>query len=63
MTSADASTSLRLAVGAAWFWYLRGHWEEAGRWLQQSLALAGAAPTLSAQGEAWAALFDWRRGE
>ena len=42
MTSADASTSLRLAVGAAWFWYLRGHWEVAGRWLQQSLALAGA---------------------
>jgi predicted ATPase/class 3 adenylate cyclase len=63
IASSDATTSLRIAVGAAWFWYLRGHWDEAGRWLGQSLAVEGADPTLRAEGEAWAALFHWRREE
>lgn len=61
--SGDATTSLRIAVGAAWFWYLRGHWDEAGHWLGQSLAVEGADPMLRAEGEAWAALFHWRRDE
>jgi predicted ATPase/class 3 adenylate cyclase len=63
IASGDATTSLGIAVGAAWFWYLRGHWDEAGRWLGQSLAVEGADPTLGAEGEAWAALFHWRREE
>jgi predicted ATPase len=61
IASGDATTSLRIAVGAAWFGYLRGHWDEAGRWLGQSLAVEGADPMLRAEGEAWAALFHWRR--
>jgi tetratricopeptide (TPR) repeat protein len=61
--SRDATTGLRIAVGAAWYWYLRGRWDEASRWLEQSLALDGAEPTLHAQGQAWAALFHWRQGE
>jgi hypothetical protein len=63
IASADAMTSLRIAVGAAWFWYLRGHWDEAGRWLGQSLAIDDADPKLRAEGGAWAALFHWRREE
>jgi predicted ATPase/class 3 adenylate cyclase len=63
IASGDATTSLRIAVGAAWFWYLRGHWDEAGRWLRQSLAVDGADPKLRAEGGAWAALFHWRRQE
>jgi tetratricopeptide (TPR) repeat protein len=63
ITSGDATTSLRIAIGAAWFWYLRGHWDEAGRWLGQSLAVEDADPTLRADGGAWAALFHWRREE
>jgi predicted ATPase len=61
--SGDATASLGIAVGAAWFWYLRGHWDEAGRWFGQSLAVEGADPVLRAEGEAWAALFHWRREE
>lgn len=63
VTSGDATTSLRIAIAAAWFWYLRGHWDEASRWLGQSLAVEGADPMLRAEGEAWAALFHWRREE
>jgi predicted ATPase/class 3 adenylate cyclase len=63
ITSGDAMTSLRIAIDAAWFWYLRGHWDEAGRWLGQSLAVDGGDPTLRAEGGAWAALFHWRREE
>jgi predicted ATPase/class 3 adenylate cyclase len=62
-TGGDTTTSLRIAIGAAWFWYLRGHWDEAGRCLGQSLAVEGADPVLRAEGEAWAALFLWRRQE
>jgi predicted ATPase/class 3 adenylate cyclase len=61
ITSGDATTSLRIAIDAAWFWYLRGHWNEAGRWLGKSLAVDGADPKLRAEGGAWAALFHWRR--
>ena len=63
IASGDATTSLGIAVGAAWFGYLRGHWDEASRWLGQSLAVEGAYPMLLAEGEAWAALFHWRREE
>jgi ATP/maltotriose-dependent transcriptional regulator MalT len=63
IASGDATTSLGIAAGAAWFWYLRGHWDEAGRWLGQSLAVEGADPMLRAECEAWAALFHWRREE
>jgi predicted ATPase/class 3 adenylate cyclase len=63
IASGDAPTSLEIAVAAAWFWYLRGHWDEAGRWLGESLAVEGSDLVLRAEGEAWAALFHWRREE
>ena len=59
--SGDARTGLRIAIGAAWFWYLRGHWDDATRWLGQTLAVEGAEPTLRARAGAWNALFHWRR--
>jgi Domain of unknown function (DUF4062) len=59
----SALEDVRIAISAAWFWYLRGHWDEAGRWLGQSLAVEGADPMLRAEGRAWAALFHWRRQE
>ena len=59
----DATASLGIAVGAAWFWYLHGHWDEARRFLENSTTLAGAEPTLKSRGSAWAAVFAWRRGD
>jgi non-specific serine/threonine protein kinase len=57
------TTGLRIAVGAAWFWYLHGHWDEARRALENSTAAEGAEPALRARGSAWAGLFAWRRGD
>jgi predicted ATPase len=57
----DPNGGLRIAIGAAWFWYLRGHWDEANKWFSRSLAVDSADRTLQARGEAWAALFNWRR--
>ena len=56
-------TSLKIAVDAAWFWYLHGHWDEARRSLQRSIAVEGAEPTSKARGSAWAGVFAWRRGD
>ena len=55
--------ALRIAVGSAWFWYLRGHWDMARRWLEQGLSVEGIEPTLRATAIAWAAVFCWRRGD
>ncbi|MFI7061725.1 DUF4062 domain-containing protein [Kribbella sp. NPDC050124] len=57
----DAQASLRIAVGAAWFWYLRGYWDQGRRALEQSTALDGAEPALRATGGAWAAIFAWKQ--
>ncbi|MGW1341391.1 DUF4062 domain-containing protein [Kribbella sp. NPDC002412] len=57
----DAQASLRIAVGAAWFWYLRGHWDQGRRALEQSIALDDAEPALRATGSAWAAIFTWKQ--
>jgi predicted ATPase len=59
----DATASLRMAVNAAWFWYLRGHWDEALRWLEHSIAQPGGDATLRARAHAWAAIFAWKRGD
>jgi predicted ATPase/FtsP/CotA-like multicopper oxidase with cupredoxin domain len=59
----DATDSLRMTTGAAWFWYLRGHWDTALQWLDQSAALPGGDPTLRARAGAWAAIFAWKRGD
>jgi hypothetical protein len=61
-TRGDA-ISLRIAVDAAWFWYLRGHWDEARRCLERGIAVEGAEPTLKARASAWAGVFAWRRGD
>ena len=50
-------------MNAAWFWYLHGHWDEARRSLERSIAVEGAEPTLKARGSAWAGVFAWRRGD
>ncbi len=50
-------------MNAAWFWYLRGHWDEARRSLERSIAVEAAEPTLKARGSAWAGVFAWRRGD
>jgi hypothetical protein len=55
--------SLEIAVNAAWFWYLRGHWDEARRSLGRSIAVEAAEPALQARGSAWAGVFAWRRGD
>ena len=55
--------SLQIAVNAAWFWYLRGHWDEARRSLERSIAVEAAEPALQARGSAWAGVFAWRRGD
>ena len=36
--SADAGLALRLAGSLHWFWYLRGHWREGRRWLDEALS-------------------------
>ncbi len=36
-----AETGLRLAVGAALFWQMRGHWSEGRRWLNQMMERDG----------------------
>src|ERR687894_143788 len=56
-------TSLQVAVSAAWFWYLHGHWDEARRSLERSIAVEGAESTLQARGFAWTGVFAWRRGD
>ena len=50
-------------MNAAWFWYLHGHWDEACRSLERSIAVEDAEPTLKARGSAWAGVFAWRRGD
>jgi hypothetical protein len=50
-------------VNAAWFWYLHGHWDQARRSLDRSVAVEGAEPALRARGSAWAGVFAWRRGD
>jgi predicted ATPase/DNA-binding CsgD family transcriptional regulator len=37
-TSAAAEAGLRIAVELGVFWYLRGHWREAGAWVEAALA-------------------------
>ena len=49
-------------MNAAWFWYLHGHWDEARRSLERSIAVEGVEPALRARGSAWAGVFAWRRG-
>jgi predicted ATPase len=63
LTLDDAVAALRSAVGSAWFWYLRGHWDVARRWLEKGIAVDGAEPALRARAGAWAAVFAWRRGD
>jgi predicted ATPase len=61
--SRGEAASLRIAVNAAWFWYLHGHWDEARRSLERSIAVAGTEPALTARGAAWGGVFAWRRGD
>ena len=35
------SLALQLVAGAAWFWFMGGHWKESQTWLDEALALAG----------------------
>ena len=44
--SRGEATSLQIAVNAAWFWYLHGHWDEARRSLERSIAVEGTEPAL-----------------
>jgi predicted ATPase len=61
--SRGETISTEIAVNAAWFWYLHGHWDEARRSLERSIAVEGTEPTLQARGSAWAGIFAWRRGD
>ncbi|MGI8553366.1 MAG: ATP-binding protein, partial [Dehalococcoidia bacterium] len=40
----EAGAELRLAGALAWFWFLRGHWNEGAAWLEAGLAIPGPAP-------------------
>ncbi len=40
----DAGAFLRLATRLSQFWYLRGHFSEGRRWLEEAVARAGGAP-------------------
>ena len=35
----DGGTALRLAVALSRFWFMRGHWSEGRRWMEETLAL------------------------
>jgi len=37
ITAGEGELALRLAVGMAWFWYLRGHWTEGARTMREVL--------------------------
>ena len=50
--SGDAELGLRLAGAVAWFWYVRGHFTEGRRWLDQALT-RGRATTPSVQAKAF----------
>ncbi|MBX2999995.1 MAG: tetratricopeptide repeat protein [Caldilineaceae bacterium] len=45
----DHATALRLAGSLWWFWYLRGYLSEGRRWLEATMAAAGAYATPSGQ--------------
>ncbi len=44
-TTADADLGLRLARALWWFWFIRGHFSEGRRWLEQVLAVSEDAPS------------------
>jgi predicted ATPase/class 3 adenylate cyclase len=41
----DAELTLRIAAALGEFWYLRGHFEEGRRWLEEALAKSSGTPT------------------
>jgi predicted ATPase/DNA-binding CsgD family transcriptional regulator/TolA-binding protein len=43
----DHVTALRLAGSLWWFWYLRGYLNQGRRWLEETIAAAGAFPAAS----------------
>ena len=65
LEQAEAQMALRLVGALCWFWWMRGHYSEGRRWLEEVLAmkgrgspkvramvLAGAATLASSQGDA-----------
>jgi predicted ATPase/DNA-binding SARP family transcriptional activator len=58
----DAPSAIAIAVGIAWFWFLRAEWQTAVRWLGDALAVAEAEPAAAAatevaRAQAWHAYF------
>lgn len=59
-----AERALRLVNALGWYWFLRGRLAEARRWLEEALAIDGAAPAnLKAAAKVWLAGFALRQGE
>ncbi len=59
-----AEAGLRLVGALREFWFRRGHWREAGEWLDGALARsAEAPPSVRPRALLGAANFAWRRGD
>jgi predicted ATPase/DNA-binding SARP family transcriptional activator len=44
LTNDDPDGALRLISAMGWFWFVRGYWREAARWIHRGLDIEGAAP-------------------
>jgi tetratricopeptide (TPR) repeat protein len=49
----DADMALRLSGSLAWFWFLRGHFNEGRRWLEAALLADQAVPTAARASVLW----------
>jgi tetratricopeptide (TPR) repeat protein len=62
--TADAGVGLRLAGALWWFWFIRGHFSEGRRWLEQVLVVSeGASPSLRAQALLGQGLLTFMQGD
>jgi len=62
--SEERELALRLAAASATFWWVRGHWGEGRRWLDQALARSeGSEPALRARALEGAANLASRQGD
>ena len=52
VTHRESDVGLRLGGALHWYWFLRSHWSESLRWLDQILALPAATPRTTERAKA-----------